>query len=114
MIFTSTDYQTFYIDGEGMALIDDVWKSRRLLAIGFGFSDPFLTFVASKVSTKLAADNRHFALIGHAGTSPISPIDRRQLSRKFRLTPIFYTVHKPGGDNREAPATDHSDLLNIL
>jgi hypothetical protein len=109
IILTADDYNSFYSRPENTAIIAELWRSRSLLAIGFGFKDPFLTRIAESILRGISAGNSHFALIGHHETGEISAFVRKQFSRKYRLTPIFYPI-KANSDGSE----DHSALTELL
>ncbi|NIX78108.1 SIR2 family protein [Microvirga terricola] len=110
MIFTLEDYDRFYSEKDTQTLVEQLWRSESLVAIGFGFADPFLTRVAEHTLLRLPTDTRHFAIIGHTGKEPISNLARKQFARKYRLDPIFYEVR----DSERGENTDHSDLQIIL
>ena len=110
MVFTSDDYNKFYSTAEAQRLIQKIWCADRMLAIGFGFRDPFLTALAESTLRALPSDLRHFALIGTRESSPKSPLIRRTFAKKFRLQPIFYQIHDVGPDLSHG----HSDLLGLL
>jgi SIR2-like domain len=108
MIFTADDYNEFYSDQENVEFVRQLWRGDRLLVVGFGFSDPFLVRVVEGALRALPSDNRHFALIGVHSGKTISPFLRRQFTKKYRLTPIFYQIRSDGERD------DHSDLIQLL
>jgi hypothetical protein len=110
MILTADDYNQFYALALPGTLIKQLWQSSRLLGIGFGFADPFLTRVAEAALRSLATDVRHFALIGRAQGQPVSSVERQSFARKYRLMPVFYEIRK----NKDDAHTDHSDLIVLL
>ena len=110
MVFTGEDYHKFYSSKHPGAFVEQMWRSERLLVIGFGFFDPFLTRVAERTLINLPTDVRHHALIGRRADQPVSALSRRTFVRKYRLEPIFYEVR----DGPSGPGTDHSDLQEIL
>jgi hypothetical protein len=109
MIFTADDYNKFYGIQKNVDFISELWRSRSILAIGFGFSDPFLTRVVETVLRNHSAGNSHYAIIGKSGEAAISMIERKFYAKKYRLTPIFYSILE-NPDGRE----DHSELGKIL
>ena len=109
IVLTADDYNKFYSKPEISNFISDLWKTRSLLAIGFGFKDPFLVRLAEGILRTLPAGNSHYALIGHSGEGVVSGYMRRQFARKFRLTPIFYQI-KTDDEGGE----DHSALTVLL
>jgi hypothetical protein len=108
IVFTSDDYNRFYSQNDKLAFITQLWRSDRLLAIGFGFSDPFLTMLAERTLRFLPTDTRHFAIIGKPEPAT-SGLIRQQFARKYKLEPIFYQIRE--GDNE---TEDHSDLHILL
>jgi len=113
MIFTGDDYNRFYSSPLPETLITQLWRSNRMLVIGFGFSDPFLTRVAEKTLRSLPSENRHFAIIGKRHDEPTLPIHRQMFIKKYRLNPVFYEIRKTPAD-AGAAFDNHSDLLEIL
>jgi hypothetical protein len=113
MIFTGDDYDSFYSSPLADTLIRQLRRSARLLAVGFGFSDPFLIRVVESTLRQLPSDTRHYALIGRHADDPVTPYMRRQFIKKYRLTPVFYQIGQhTSGDG--AIREDHSDLLKLL
>ncbi len=109
MVITGQDYLKFYQDSFNEGFIRNLWQNHQLLAIGFGFTDPFLTQYAERVLGLLESDRRHFALIGHKGPVVISSVERKKFLRKYKLDPIFYEIRlSPEGKE------DHSDLEILL
>jgi hypothetical protein len=109
MVLTADDYNRFYGKPENAQFIAEIWRSKNVLGIGFGFKDPFLTRIAETVLRDSAGGNSHFALIGYSGNDELPIMARRNFAKKFRLTPIFYKVEasQDGGE-------DHSALNRIL
>jgi hypothetical protein len=108
MIFTGDDYNLFYNNRQNVDFVEQLWRNNRLLVIGFGFSDPFLIRVVESTLRALPSDNRHFAFIGVQAGKQITPLIRRQFTKKYRLTPIFYEIRPDGARD------DHSDLTKML
>jgi hypothetical protein len=113
MIFTSDDYNRFYSATLAESMVTQLWRSNRLLVIGFGFSDPFLTRMAEGVLRALQSDLRHYALIGRRTREPVSELQRRIFAKKFRLTPIYYEVRELTDADGKA-FEDHSDLAKLI
>ena len=112
MVLTSTDYDTFYSKSLSQAFISHLWRAHRLLAIGFGFSDPFLTRLAEGTLRTLPSDTRHYALIGQGKDQPVSGLTRSLFVKKYRLEPVFYEILEHDDDG--VPRQDHSNLLHLL
>ncbi|KTR83849.1 hypothetical protein NS277_07885 [Novosphingobium barchaimii] len=109
MILTADDYDRFYSANENRSFVEELWRSHRLLAIGFGFRDPILSRLAETVIRSVSGENQHFAIIGSTADEPITPLLRRQFSKKFRVEPIFYKVSITSQGYE-----DHSSLQSIL
>ena len=84
MILTSDDYSSFYSTLLGEGVIKHLWLSHRLLAVGFGFSDPFLIRVAEQALRTFDSSNLHFALIGRRNGEEISSLQRKMFIKKYR------------------------------
>lgn len=108
MILTADDYDRFYAISENKSFIEELWRSQHILAIGFGFRDPVFTRLAETVLRGLAGPNQHFALVGRDGSKPLTPLIRKQFSKKYRVDPIFYNVIVKDG------VEDHSGLIELL
>jgi SIR2-like domain len=113
IIFTGNDYNRFYVTGDGADFVDRVWLTKQLLVIGFGFADPFLTFIAQKALRSAFSGARHFALIGVDGSKTVTPMMRKQFITKYRLRPIFYRVTYET-DSSGSSTSSHSGLNDIL
>lgn len=109
IVLTADDYNAFYGNSENRAVMEELWRAKQLLVVGFSFKDPFLTRLAESILRDIQSGNNHFALIGYRDAEPISTIARRQFSRKYRLTPVFYRIITTA-DGTE----DHSRLTNLL
>jgi hypothetical protein len=109
MVLTGGDYDSFYAQDLPNQLMRQLWTSHRLLVVGFGFTDPFLTRLADRTLRQFPADTRHYAFIGRKEGSSITSIQRKMFAKKYRLTPVFYEVRtdKEGNQN-------HSDLKLLL
>jgi hypothetical protein len=113
MIFTGDDYNRFYSLPLPESLITQLWRTQRLLVIGFGFTDPFLTRLAEGVLRNIQSDVRHFALIGRRSNESVSSLQRRIFAKKYRLTPIYYQIRE-SRDAEGNVSEDHSDLNSLL
>jgi hypothetical protein len=113
IIFTGNDYNKFYFADGGAEFVEHIWSTKQLMVVGFGFSDPFLTFIAQKALRSTYSEERHFAIIGVDGSKTITPMMRKQFITKYRLRPIFYEVNYES-DSRGNNTANHSGLINIL
>lgn len=113
MIITKDDYHAFYSDPIHQTFIQNLWRATRLLVVGFGFSDPFLTRVAEQVLRSIDSDSLHFALIGRRSKEAVSPLQRRLFMKQYRLKPIFYEVRESTASTGRIDQ-DHSQLAELL
>ena len=109
MILTADDYDRYYSNAENKSFVEELWRNRHLFVVGFGFRDPVLTRLAEGVLRGIASDNQHVALIGRRDAEPMTPMLRRQFSKKYRVNPVFYKI-SVSADGSE----DHGDMLKIL
>jgi hypothetical protein len=112
MILTSSDYDRFYAQTLPDAFISQLFRSHRLLIIGFGFADPFLTRLVERTLRHLPSDTRHYALIGRRNGETVSSVTRKSFAKKYRIEPVFYQVRE--GNSANGITQDHSDLLILL
>jgi hypothetical protein len=110
MVFTAEDYDRLYSDGPTIGFLEELWRNHQVLAVGFGFTDPFLTRVVEKTLRPIESDNRHFAFIGHRSTDPTGARVRRTFAKKYRLSPVFYEIKV----DAETGYEDHSDLCQLI
>ncbi len=110
MIFTGKDYNRFYGVRENVNFLQGLFRTQRLIVVGFGFKDPFLTRGLEETLRDLASDDRHFAFIGRSDEEPVSLTMRRSFSRKYKVRPIFYCIKKDESGNLQ----DHSELIDLL
>ena len=107
------EYRQAYNSGLYRQLFDKLWGQSRLVFVGFGFSDPWLDFIADSVITQTAASSmsspQHVAIIGLKQSDGYSTEQRRNFRDSYNADPLFYpTTVGPNG------AEDHSVLLEIL
>ena len=107
MVLTADDYNSFYSKKENVSVIEELWRSKNIFAVGFGFKDPFLVKLAEGVLRNLPSEAKHFGLIGTRDKS-VSALQRRTFARKFRLAPIFYHIDTSGD------CENHQHLMEIL
>ncbi|MCW1985157.1 UNVERIFIED_ORG: hypothetical protein M2348_000889 [Sphingomonas sp. R1F5B] len=109
IVITADDYNKFYGKPENSQFIAEVWRTKNVLGIGFGFRDPFFTRIAESVLRDSSSGNSHFALIGYSGDDRLPIIARRNFAKKYRLSPIFYKI-----DINADGSEDHSALNRIM
>ncbi|MCK1326699.1 SIR2 family protein [Bradyrhizobium sp. 156] len=103
MILSSSDYDKFYSQPLTQTFLSQLWRTHRLLAVGFGFSDPFLTRIAEGALRTLPSDTRHYAFIGQRKGQPVPGITRSIFVKKYRLEPVFYEIQEHDQDGTEPP-----------
>jgi hypothetical protein len=107
------EYRQAYNSGPYRQLFDTLWRQSRLVFVGFGFSDPWLDFIADSVITQTTAGStsspQHIAIIGLKQSEDYSTERRRNFRDSYNADPLFYPITVvPNG------AEDHSVLLEIL
>ena len=113
IVLGADEYRHAYNSGPYRQLFDKLWGQSRLVFIGFGFSDPWLDFLADSVLTegtaRLSGAPPHLAIIGLKPSEAYSAERRRLFRDAYNADPLFYPVSTtPGGSE------DHSALLAIL
>lgn len=110
IILAGSDYISFYEEApKNKEILRDIFKTRRVLMIGFGFNDPFIERELNSVMQPLPKANSHFAIIGIPTTATLNmPLERRKYTTKYKLEAIFYPVRK------SELGSDHSALLDVL
>lgn len=110
IILAGSDYVHFYdLDSSNKETLRNIFKTQRVLMIGFGFSDPFIERELNSVMQPLPQSNSHFAIIGVGVESAKNiQIERRKYATKYKLETIFYPVKKGSS------GSDHSALISIL
>jgi hypothetical protein len=113
IVLTSDDYHAAYGSGAYRRLFDTLWLRERLVFVGFGFSDPWLEFLAGGVIRDMvaggASNPRHVAILGLRGREKYHPDLRRHFEKEFNAVVYYYRVQKePSG--RE----NHGELLEVL
>ncbi len=110
IILSGADYVAFYdTKSTHKEMLRTIFKTRQVLMIGFGFSDPFIEREFNSVMQPIQALNSHFAIIGVPEDSPFNvALERKKFATKYKLEPIFYPVTR--SDNGQ----NHDALLSIL
>lgn len=110
VVLSGSDYIDFYEEvSTRKETLREIFKTRQVLMVGFGFTDPFIERELNSVMQPLPKANSHFAIIGVDATRTFNvQIERRKYSTKYKLETIFYpvTIAENG--------PDHSALLDIL
>jgi tetratricopeptide (TPR) repeat protein len=106
------EYRETYRIGPYRRLFDRLWSQDHLIFVGFGFSDPWLDFLADEVLTQSAAaqsDPRHVAVLGLPEDERYTPEMRRMFVDQYDAEPLYYPVRK-----LEEGGEDHSALAVLL
>ena len=87
------EYRQAYNSGPYRKLFDKLWGQSGLVFVGFGFSDPWLTFIANSVITQTAASSasppQHIAIIGLKPSEDYSTERRRIFRDAYNADPLF-------------------------
>ena|GEM_PF-3737365 len=110
LILSGSDYVGYYDQNPyTKEALRHLFKTARVLMIGFGFTDPFIERELNSVMQPLPASNSHFAIIGVRKGQEINvPLERRKYTSKYKLEIVLYPVRDDDG------TPDHSALLDIL
>lgn len=96
-----------------LELMKALWgRDSSLVFVGFGFSDPWLDFIAGEAIGETAghdAEPRHIAIVGLKDGQAYTPEMRRSFIDQYNARPLFYPVTRA-----DDGAEDHSALLAIL
>ncbi len=112
IVLCADEYRDAYrSDGPFTQLMKALWAQEQLVFVGFGFSDPWLDFMAETAlgptGARTTAAPRHFAIVGLS--RPYTPQLRATFRDTYNVVPLFYPV-AIAGDGSE----DHSALLALL
>lgn len=101
IVLTLKQYQLAY----GMRckrILRSLWERRGLVLVGYGFTDPWIKFIAQGALAGFVGNAHHFALIG---VNEGSFEDRGYFRSTYGAEPVFYPVRE---------RDDHSALLETL
>jgi tetratricopeptide (TPR) repeat protein len=113
IVLSLDEYREAYRTGAWRRCFDRLWGQDKLVFIGFGFSDPWLDFLADDVITQTAARDvslpRHLAVMGRKDEDG-EPADLRKLfADQYDAEVLFYPIAK-----RPDGGEDHTGLKSIL
>jgi hypothetical protein len=113
IVLGAGEYREAYRDGLTRAVFEKLWTQQRLVFVGFGFTDAWLSFLADEVLTKIhartTAEPRHIAIVGVPEDEPVSREERRAMQDQFHALMLPYPVKMlPDGGQ------DHSQLVELL
>ena len=113
IVLGADEYREAYKNDPYAQLFDKLWGQSRLVFAGFGFSDPWLDFLAELVITQVAARKsaapQHLAIIGLKEEDAYTSERRRYFRDAYNAYALFYPISvAPEG------AEDHAALLGIL
>lgn len=113
VVLGAQEYREAYRPGSYRRLFDKLWGEESLVFVGFGFSDPWLDFLADEVITqtaaRVAAAPQHVAIVGLREDEESTPERRRLFQDQYNAEPLFYPVKRIAGGGE-----DHGALLGIL
>lgn len=113
IVLGAQEYREAYRAGPYRRLFEKLWGEESLVFVGFGFSDPWLDFLADEVITqtaaRVAAAPQHVAIVGLRGHEEYTRERRRLFQDQYNAEPLFYPIAM-GKDGSE----DHSELLRVL
>ena len=99
VVFTASDYDTFYKvevgrnPNTGVFFFEQLLGNATLVFIGYSFTDPFIDTVLSKVAKRPVWQGDHFALFGVRETDELDKQTRKL--RDLRIAPIYYPITAP-------------------
>jgi hypothetical protein len=113
IVLGAGEYRDAYRLGGYRRLFDKLWSQDRLVFVGFGFSDPWLDFLADEVITQTAAnaagEPRHIAIVGLDEGEEYTPESRRTFQDQYNAAVYFYRVGRTADG-----APDHGELVRVL
>ncbi|MBE9635795.1 SIR2 family protein [Salipiger mangrovisoli] len=108
IILSGDDYQGYYREESKEDLLRGIFRNSRVLALGFGFSDPFVVNALESVMRPLSGETAHFAVVGVDVAKQFNAVlERRKFSVKYKMEVIFYPVDNAGPN-------PHEGLLKVL
>lgn len=113
IVLGAGEYRQAYRQGLYREVFKKLWTQEHLVFVGFGFSDPWLNFVADEVLTEIEArtadEPRHIAIVAVAEGETVSAERRRAEQDQYNSLLLTYPVRSlPDGGQ------DHAQLLNVL
>lgn len=113
VVLGAAEYRDAYRSGPFRNLFLNLWRNARLVFIGFGFSDPWIRFLANEVLTSREGDSsqspRHIALLGLQENEEYSPFMRDLFQEQYGAELLLYPIiHGTNG------RPDHGALQSII
>jgi tetratricopeptide (TPR) repeat protein len=115
IILGVSEYRHAYGHGLYKRLIEKLWSQENLIFVGFGFSDPWLTFIADEVLTETsvgASEPRHVAIVGLPESETYTPEMRELFRDQYGCAALFYPVVTK--QTADSVVEDHSALSTVL
>lgn len=113
IVLGADEYRQAYATAPFSTLFNSLWGQRQLVFVGFGFSDPWLDFLADAAATRTAARDvagpRHVAIFGLKPDESYTSERRRSFRDAYNADPLFYPISMTAYGNE-----DHSALLAVL
>jgi hypothetical protein len=113
IVLSIEEYRQAYRPGPWRHCFDRLWGQDKLIFIGFGFSDPWLDYLAGEVISETAARAvaapRHLAIMGLKNEDGEPAESRRMVADQYDAEALFYPIaQRPDGGE------DHAALQSIL
>lgn len=110
VILSGSDYSDFYeASPQNKDNLRQIFRNNSVIMVGFGFQDPFITNQLESVMRVIAAENKHFAILGVDASTFNEQLERRKYSLKYKMDVLFYPVKADPDGSR-----DHSALIEVL
>jgi tetratricopeptide (TPR) repeat protein len=110
IVLGAAEYREAYRAGPFRRLFEAIWKQRRLVFVGFSFSDPWIRTVANEgLLSDVPAAPQHLALIGLRHQDAYTPEMRRSVRNQYGAEALFYPIAAAASGGE-----DHSALQSIL
>jgi hypothetical protein len=90
IIFSHADYAKFYGSPSVQSILPNLFRSKRILFVGFGFTDPYLMRFLSDIGFDAASADNHFAIVSESDPSKYSPLRRKGASLLYKSGLIVY------------------------
>ena len=93
LVLTLEQYEAAYSTRLFKDVVTNLWQTKQLFFVGYGFNDIFLKYLTREILKPLkgaATLPRHTAFVGVDSDFKYSPNDRKKWIDTYNLNPIFY------------------------
>ncbi len=117
LVLSQDEYEKAYTNPLYLETFKSLWTQHYLVFIGFGFSDPYLDYIATKqinnTTAQAAGEPRHIAILGL--DTEYSPSIRSIYINQYNAEPLFYPIvqSKEEKSDRRALLTILKSLIKI-